>query len=130
MAILQTERAACNPRVDARRWVADLLFPSLSLYLGCAQNSFHHLDVWDHTLETVRLVGVVGSEKSGCLLEFTPEIDQYLGQEIVKARPNARSSTLPPYFTMPANLGSRRSILTVASDFSATRKFPGRSLNP
>ncbi len=98
MAILRTDRAAAILGLMRGAGVAGLLFPELVPLFGCAQNSFHHLDVWDHTLETVRLVGVVGSEKPGCLAEFSLEIEQYLSQEIVKGRPNGALVNLAALF--------------------------------
>ena len=31
----------------------EVLFPEIAAMKGCAQNGFHHLDVWGHTLETL-----------------------------------------------------------------------------
>ena len=98
MFILQTDLAAAILGSMRGAGVAGLLFPELVHLFGCDQNSFHHLDVWDHTLETVRLVGVIGSDKPGCLAEFSPEIDRYLSLEIVKGRPNRALVNLAALF--------------------------------
>ena len=37
--------------------VLHALLPELAAGIGVSQNGFHHLDVWGHTLETLRLLG-------------------------------------------------------------------------
>ncbi len=86
MAILQTDRVPDALDAMASAGVLGPLFPELAPTFGCEQNSFHHLDVWDHTVETVRQMGVLVARKTGGLQEFASQIQSYLAQEHVKGR--------------------------------------------
>jgi poly(A) polymerase len=67
--------------------VFDLLFPELVLMKGCSQNKYHHLDVWDHSLETVRCLEAHVALRFPCFDSLIPFIDRYLGEQPVTGRP-------------------------------------------
>ena len=67
--------------------VFDLLFPELTPMKGCSQNDYHHLDVWDHSLETVRCLEAQVALRFPCFDSLIPIIDRYLGEQPVTGRP-------------------------------------------
>jgi poly(A) polymerase len=78
--------------------VLDALFPELLLMKGCDQNDYHHLDVWNHSLETVfRMEGLLANKA----LQFgtlSDQIDAYVRQELVKDRPRVALLKLAAIF--------------------------------
>jgi poly(A) polymerase len=67
--------------------IMDALFPEFVPMKGCVQNDYHHLDVWDHSLEAVgALEGfLVGdTERLG---SCQPLLETYAGKELVMGRP-------------------------------------------
>ncbi len=66
--------------------VIDVLFPELAPMRGCLQNEYHHLDVWDHTVETVRSVELVLGADSEAFGALAAHIDEYAEDEPVKGR--------------------------------------------
>jgi poly(A) polymerase len=78
--------------------VFDALFPELLPMKGCNQNDYHHLDVWDHSLETVFRMERLLANKA---LQFGPlndQIDAYVQQEVVKDRPRTALLKLAAIF--------------------------------
>jgi poly(A) polymerase len=78
--------------------VLDALFPELRPMKGCGQNDYHHLDVWDHSLETVYRMEALLANKG---LQFGPlgdHIDAYIREEVVKDRPRAALLKLAAIF--------------------------------
>ncbi len=67
--------------------VFDVLFPELSSMRGCSQNEYHHLDVWDHSLETVRCLEAQVALRFPCFDPLIPAIDRYLMEQPVTGRP-------------------------------------------
>jgi poly(A) polymerase len=67
--------------------VFDVLFPELASMKGCGQNEYHHLDVWDHSLETVRCLEAQVALRFPCFDSLIPVIDQYLKDQPVRGRP-------------------------------------------
>jgi poly(A) polymerase len=72
--------------MDARG-VLEVLFPELQSMKGCGQNDYHHLDVWGHTLETVRQMEGLLANKALQFGPFSDQIEAYAAQEPVKDRP-------------------------------------------
>ncbi|MGO9567596.1 MAG: CCA tRNA nucleotidyltransferase [Desulfomonilaceae bacterium] len=67
--------------------VLDALFPELRPMKGCGQNDYHHLDVWDHSLETVHQMESLLANKALHFGPLSDQIDAYVRQEPVKDRP-------------------------------------------
>ncbi len=78
--------------------VFDLLFPELAPMKGCSQNEYHHLDVWDHSLETVRCLEAQVALRFPCFDSLIPVIDQYLRQQPVTGRPRTALLKLAAIF--------------------------------
>ena len=78
--------------------VLNALFPELLPMKGCDQNDYHHLDVWNHSLETVfRMEGLLANKA----LQFgtlSDQIDAYVRQELVKDRPRVTLLKLAAIF--------------------------------
>lgn len=80
-----------GPALDemATMGVLFAVFPEIGPMKGCQQNRYHHLDVWDHSLEAIRgFHEIVGN------LEALPgtlgrEVEDYLKEEPVPARSKA-----------------------------------------
>ncbi len=67
--------------------IIDTIFPELIPMRGCDQNPFHHLDVWEHSFESVRILEDLLDNK---LVEFEPAsqtISDYIRIEYVQGRP-------------------------------------------
>lgn len=61
--------------------ILKIILPQIELMRGVYQGPYHHLDVWRHSLETLkRLEGLLGEMKS------SKEIKQYLNEEISAGR--------------------------------------------
>jgi poly(A) polymerase len=67
--------------------IFDVLFPELRPMKGCGQNDYHHLDVWDHSLETVHRIEHLLANKAKGFGPLGEQIDAYARQEPVKDRP-------------------------------------------
>ncbi|MBI5568470.1 MAG: HD domain-containing protein [Desulfomonile tiedjei] len=67
--------------------VFDAIVPELKPMKGCGQNEYHHLDVWDHSLEAVRAIEEVVPRKLWCFGEPGGKVERYLREEPVKGRP-------------------------------------------
>jgi poly(A) polymerase len=67
--------------------VFDLLFPELAPMKGCGQNEYHHLDVWDHSLEVVRCLEQQIALRFPCFDPIIPVLDRYVKGEPVSGRP-------------------------------------------
>jgi len=89
IATLATESSfPALKRMDACG-VLDALFPELRPMKGCDQNDYHHLDVWDHSLETVCRMEDLLADKAVQFGPLSDQIDAYVRQELVKDRPRA-----------------------------------------
>lgn len=67
--------------------VLEELFPELQPMRGCGQNEFHHLDVWSHSLETVRQMESFVRDAASLFGDARPLIENYLREEPVRGRP-------------------------------------------
>jgi poly(A) polymerase len=65
------------------------LFPELLPMQGCGQNNFHHLDVWDHSLEAVNQVEHLIANDAAAFGEVAGLVSGYLSESIVYGRPRA-----------------------------------------
>ncbi|MBI4964913.1 MAG: CCA tRNA nucleotidyltransferase [Desulfomonile tiedjei] len=72
--------------------IIDLLLPEIVPMKGCLQNEYHHLDVWDHTLEAVKQLEQVLRTPADYFADLSPTVEQYCNEEPVKGR--QRSSLL------------------------------------
>jgi poly(A) polymerase len=69
--------------------VLQVIFPELAPMRKCAQNDFHHLDVWDHSLEAVNQVEQLIANDAVIFGEVAGLINDYLCESIVAGRPKA-----------------------------------------
>jgi poly(A) polymerase len=68
--------------------VIDVLMPELAPMRGCTQNEYHHLDVFDHTIQTVRNVEVVLRDCEEIFSPFGSYVIEYVRDGLVKGRPH------------------------------------------
>lgn len=61
--------------------ILEIIFPEIKPMRGIGQGPYHHLDVWQHTLETLSQFELIikGTKK-------TPQIDEYLQEEVAGLR--------------------------------------------
>ncbi len=79
--ILDTPRtSACLARMDKLK-ILELIMPEINIMRGVRQGPYHHLDVWRHSLETVKQVEALFSE-----LKRNKEIQAYLDEAISSGR--------------------------------------------
>jgi tRNA nucleotidyltransferase/poly(A) polymerase len=69
-----------------RHGVMESLFPELSALKGARQNTYHHLDVWGHTLETLRGIEILADRVELLFPVVASKITDYLRSEPVKGR--------------------------------------------
>jgi len=67
--------------------IFEIIFPEIKPMRGIGQGPYHHLDVWQHTLETLRQFELILKS-----VKQNPQINDYLDQEISSLR--KRSSLL------------------------------------
>jgi len=67
--------------------VLDALFPELTPMRGCGQNEFHHLDVWQHSLEAIKQLEFIIRERESRFGELSVALEEYLREEPVRDRP-------------------------------------------
>ncbi len=84
--ILNTDN--CSPVLADmnRKQVLGTLFPELIPMKGVEQNPFHHLDVWDHSLESVRQLEILLEHGAGAFEELGPTIREYMDKDVVPGR--------------------------------------------
>ncbi len=87
MALLAADNSFPVLRSMDAAGVFDLLFPELAAMKGCGQNEYHHLDVWDHSLEIVRCIEEQIALRFPCFDPIIPFIDRYVKGEPVAGRP-------------------------------------------
>jgi poly(A) polymerase len=78
--------------------IMDALFPELAPMKGCVQNEYHHLDVWDHSLETIRTMEELFRGRAVCLGDFQPTAEIYASEEPVAGRPRSALLKLAALF--------------------------------
>lgn len=69
--------------------VVTAVFPELKPMKECSQNWYHHLGVWEHTVEAIRNVDRIVSEAEDIFGSLGETVRAYLGEEIVVGRPRA-----------------------------------------
>ncbi len=87
LALLATDNAFPVLQTMDVAGVFDLLFPELAAMKGCGQNEYHHLDVWDHSLEVVRCLEQQVALRFPCFDTMIPVLDRYVKGEPVIGRP-------------------------------------------
>lgn len=97
-AILAAESSHNALNDMEREGILAALFPEIIPMKGCPQNTFHHLDVWDHTLETVRQLELLINRDLTSLEGFTEEVRSYLFSEPVTGRPRVALLKLAALF--------------------------------
>jgi tRNA nucleotidyltransferase/poly(A) polymerase len=98
MAMLAAARAFRSLLEMSRTGVLSAIFPELNAMKGQEQNPYHHLDVWDHTLETMNQIEEVLESGEVLFGEFWPHVEQYLREEPVRERPRAALLKLAALF--------------------------------
>ena len=86
MTILSTDRAFPALQEMDRCSVLEPLFPELITMKGVEQNSYHHLDVWDHTLESIHQLELLQEQLVSLFGESAPSVAEYLKEEPVPGR--------------------------------------------
>lgn len=69
-----------------RMGVLGVLFPRLLPMKGVAQNPFHHLDVWEHSLESVQKLEILLANGSAAFGELSSHVQEYADSELVIGR--------------------------------------------
>ncbi len=87
LALLAADKAFPVLRTMDAAGIFDLLFPELAAMKGCGQNEYHHLDVWDHSLEVVRCLEQQIALRFPCFDPIIPVLDRYVKGEPVTGRP-------------------------------------------
>jgi tRNA nucleotidyltransferase/poly(A) polymerase len=67
--------------VETVRWCAEdevlwALFPPLRAMVGCGQNEYHHLDVWEHTLEALGQLDIMRDTPPPMLVQWREQFSQ------------------------------------------------------
>jgi tRNA nucleotidyltransferase/poly(A) polymerase len=91
--------------------VIETLLPVMAAMRGCTQNEFHHLDVWGHTMETVRQLEKLMLDTESLFGSLGLWIKDYLNECPVKGRP-------------------RRTLLKLAALFHDSGKPESRFIDP
>ncbi|MGC8603243.1 MAG: hypothetical protein ACP5VS_06100, partial [Desulfomonilaceae bacterium] len=63
------------------------VFPELLPTRGFEQNSFHHLDVWGHTIEALENLENIVGNMPGFFGHFSEKVHDYVYEQIVSGRP-------------------------------------------
>lgn len=79
--ILDTERAGLTLKAMLKAGVLQVLFPEIKSMRGIGRGGYHHLDVLDHSIETVRQLDMLTKALAG-----NAPIQNYLNQEISVSR--------------------------------------------
>ena len=79
--ILDTPRAAENLQAMDRIGLLEKVMPQITVMYGVKQGGYHHLDVWPHSLETVRQLEKVFEE-----IRSQPEVIDYVNEALVTPR--------------------------------------------
>jgi len=62
--ILQTDRAAENLKLMDKAGLLEKVLPQIAVMVGVRQGPYHHLDIWKHSLETVKQLETILSISS------------------------------------------------------------------
>ena len=86
-ATLSSNRSFAAIRRMDGAGIFDVIFPELTPMRGCSQNAFHHLDVWKHSLESIRIIEELINQAKVNFGELHQRALDYLREEIVPGRP-------------------------------------------
>lgn len=78
--ILSRNDSRARVRLMDRLGVFATLFPETVAMRGCTQNAYHHLDVWDHCLETMAACEIIVGDIEKCFGESAPMVRQCLDE--------------------------------------------------
>lgn len=84
--ILETDDGAKEFREMAACGLLQELFPDLGVCQGVEQPDFHHLDVFNHCLETLSCMEQVIAEPAKFFSGYIEEIEDYLSEEKIRVR--------------------------------------------
>ncbi|MBM4327226.1 MAG: HD domain-containing protein [Deltaproteobacteria bacterium] len=87
MATLVADRAFPSLTEMGRAGVLSAIFPELNPMKGQEQKPYHHLDVWDHTLETVNRIEEIMDSGEFLFGKYWPNVQERLSDELVRDRP-------------------------------------------
>jgi poly(A) polymerase len=79
--ILDTPRAYESLVILDKIKVLEIIFPEIKPMRGIGQGPYHHLDVWQHTLETLKQFELILAK-----VKREPQIQAYLQQELAASR--------------------------------------------
>ncbi|MEJ2716701.1 MAG: HD domain-containing protein [Deltaproteobacteria bacterium] len=65
------------------------LFPELVAMKGVGQNEYHHLDVWDHSIEAVRQLEILLEDQATTFGDAALTVRAYVDEELVRGRPRS-----------------------------------------
>jgi poly(A) polymerase len=86
MAILDASEAFPSLSDMDKSGIMDVLFPELLPMRGCQQNDYHHLDVWNHTMEMIRRLEHILASPETVLGSPGAKVALYAESEIVSGR--------------------------------------------
>jgi poly(A) polymerase len=87
VGILETDASFATLKGMDAIGILELLFPELRPMKGCLQNEYHHLDVWDHSLETIRILETMFHRSPPCFGDLHDSVEGYLNESLVPCRP-------------------------------------------
>ncbi len=67
--------------------VLETIFPELQPMKGCGQNDYHHLDVWEHSLEAISQMEGLLANRADNFGRLHDQVYAYTSQEPVRDRP-------------------------------------------
>jgi len=88
-AVLSCDSSVAALKEMDRYGVLDVILPELRPMKGCEQNEYHHLDVWDHSVEAIERLEWIIAHRSELFGSAAESITSYLLEEPVLGRPRA-----------------------------------------
>jgi putative nucleotidyltransferase with HDIG domain len=86
--ILGSEDAARQVRLMDDVGLLDNVLPEVALMKGVTQNAYHHLDVWQHSLEAVEHLEELLADLPALVGEaHAPRLEEFFAEELVADRP-------------------------------------------
>lgn len=98
IGVFGAKRCVDSLRGMDRCGLLDSLFPELTPMRGVGQNEYHHLDVWDHSIEAVRQLELLLEDGGTRFRALAPTIRAYSEEEVVKGRPRSALLKLAALF--------------------------------
>jgi poly(A) polymerase len=87
VAILAHGRSAAILRDMDSYGIMDVIFPELSSAKKVSQNIYHHLDVWEHSVETVHQLELILEDMYRQFEDLAAGVETYCCTEPVRGRP-------------------------------------------